>query len=148
MIRKFIPIICLFIICVFIFTACDEEKEEMMGKDTYKIYGNTLEIALSANPTTGYTWHSEVSDESVISLKDSSYKEDEHESGMTGVGGTQTYIFEGIKEGRCEISLLYYRNWEKEEHTADYLISITVAPDLSVSVENVLSKDRKIIQTA
>ncbi|WP_318786188.1 protease inhibitor I42 family protein [Methanimicrococcus hacksteinii] len=53
--------------------------------------GGIVEIKTRGNPTTGYTWAAQMSENGMLRLLDSKYVEDEHEEGMTGVGGTYVW---------------------------------------------------------
>ncbi len=87
-------------------TASDEETQEIL------IDGNTLVLNYDANPTTGFSWSYEISDESVIRLVKDDYVQDKAEEGMTGVGGKEKITFEGLKKGTAVITLTYAQQWK------------------------------------
>lgn len=69
-------------------------------------------IALDSNPTTGYSWDfAGRFDEGVIALVDSRFQPPA--TRLKGAGGTQFWTFRALKEGKTEISLKYFRSWEK-----------------------------------
>lgn len=71
---------------------------------------NKLLVALDANSTTGYQWTFEEVEN--VKLTDSYYVTDEAPAGMTGVGGTQYFVFTPEKEGEYEIKFSYSRSFE------------------------------------
>lgn len=75
--------------------------------------GKQFIIALEANPTTGYGWETDF-DKSFLKLVRSEFKPAKAEPGMVGVGGEQSFTFEGLKEGRTEVTLTYKRPWEQD----------------------------------
>ena len=76
--------------------------------------GKKFIIALESNPTTGYTWESDF-DDSYLRLVKSEYKSgNAAKFGMVGVGDQQRFTFEGLKEGRTEITLTYKRSWAQD----------------------------------
>ena len=75
--------------------------------------GKQFIIVLEANPTTGYGWETDF-DGSFLKLVQSEFKPAKAEPGMVGVGGEQRFTFEGVKEGRAEVTLTYKRPWEQD----------------------------------
>lgn len=79
--------------------------------------GDIGRITLSGNPTTGYTWHYEISDESVISPVCQSYSSSAKE-GIVGAGGIYGWSFKALKAGEATITFRYYRDWEGQASAA------------------------------
>jgi inhibitor of cysteine peptidase len=77
-----------------------------------KVNGEFI-IALDSNPTTGYSWKA-LYEESQFELVSDDYVQDEKETMMTGVGGTQYLRFKALKSGDYEITMNYQRSWEGE----------------------------------
>ena len=75
--------------------------------------GKQFIIVLEANPTTGYGWETDF-DERFLKLVESEFKPAKAEKGMVGVGGEQRFTFEGVNEGRTEVTLTYKRPWEQD----------------------------------
>lgn len=80
--------------------------------------GETIEILLKENPTTGYIWQI-LDDEldraglkSVLRIKGSQYAQDENRRGAVGVGGTRRIELVVIGEGKGTLSLAHGRSWE------------------------------------
>jgi inhibitor of cysteine peptidase len=72
--------------------------------------GDTLEIALAGNPTTGYNW--EVQEGAKEVLRQKGAPQFKAESARIGAGGTMTFRFECIAVGAVPLSLIYRRNFE------------------------------------
>ncbi len=74
--------------------------------------GETLEIVLKSNPTTGYTW--EVKPESEALLKQKGEPEFTPDSKALGSEGRMTFRFDVIAVGKGSLVLLYRRTFEPE----------------------------------
>lgn len=74
--------------------------------------GDILEIALPANPSTGYIWEIGFYNQSVLKP----YGEPEFSSTSTNLGAeeSQKLHFEAIGEGETELVLIYQRSFENE----------------------------------
>ena len=75
--------------------------------------GQMLEIALEANPTTGYTWEMIDHDNPGI-LRQTGQSRYRGGSDLVGAGGIRIYGFETIKTGRAVLLFKYRRVWEKD----------------------------------
>jgi predicted secreted protein len=74
--------------------------------------GETLEIVLQGNPTTGYTW--EVKPGSEALLKQKGDPEFTPDSKALGSEGRMTFRFDVVAEGKGALVLLYRRTFEPE----------------------------------
>jgi inhibitor of cysteine peptidase len=83
--------------------------------------GETFELELPENPTTGYRWHLLSADGSVYKLQDDSFQP----SGGTayGGGGIRRWRFQAVQEGAAPLEVEYRRSWEKQ---AAEIFKITV----------------------
>jgi inhibitor of cysteine peptidase len=72
--------------------------------------GDILEIALPANPTTGYTWEVQPGAEAVLTQKGT--PEFKRDSTLLGAGGLMTFRFDAVAVGDVSLSLIYYRTFE------------------------------------
>lgn len=70
--------------------------------------GESFNISLESNPTTGYMWEPEF-DTEFLKLVDRKYVSD---STLPGFPGVETFEFEALKAGESEIKLVYKRSWE------------------------------------
>ncbi len=71
-------------------------------------------IALSSNPTTGYSWQ-EGHDEAILELVEKEYKLGKAaEKGVVGAGGVEHFRFKALKKGSTKVTMTYKRPWEQE----------------------------------
>jgi inhibitor of cysteine peptidase len=102
---------------VLVGTGCGSNgnKTKMIGANdagktvTLKV-GETLEVALEGNPTTGYQWEAESLDTSV--LKQVGEAAFTPASTAIGSGGQTTLRFEATASGQTTLKLIYHRSWE------------------------------------
>ena len=73
--------------------------------------GQTLEVVLDANPSTGYTWTVATAPEFLKSEGEPTFAS-EAASGVVGAGGKQTLKFSVTATGKGSLSLNYVRPWE------------------------------------
>jgi len=74
--------------------------------------GDTLEIQLDGNPTTGYGWQIARDESGVLTAKgDPTYTAD---SDSIGSGGTYLFSFTADKVGEADVNLVYSRSWEAD----------------------------------
>lgn len=74
--------------------------------------GQAFAIALTGNPTTGYTWQAEI-DEQVLEWLG---KEFEPRGQGVGAGGQEVLRFRALQAGKTEITVEYRRPWETEAY--------------------------------
>ena len=82
--------------------------------------GDTVQVKLRSNRTTGYSWTElkDKTDAKVLKSDGGSYEVNAHPEGMVGVGGVETFTFTAVAPGRTEIALGYARPWEKDKEPA------------------------------
>jgi len=109
--------------------------------------GETFDISLESNPTTGYDWDVKECDYSVLELVNTDYVTAENQTPpLEGAGGLQNWTFRGLKDGETVLKLVYQRSWGGEDSAVDeYLLHITVGdatiaaaqtPEVTQSVES------------
>jgi len=84
---------------------------EDADKTVAVVPGQTLEVKLDGNPSTGYTWTVASAPEFLKSEGEPTFAS-EAESGVVGAAGTQTLTFSVTAPGEGELSLSYLRPWE------------------------------------
>lgn len=94
----------------------------------------TVTVTLESNPTTGYSWQAEQTEE--LFKIDSSYSENEHPEGMVGVGGNETFTFTPLKAGKTEVTLTYARPWEGGEQADQVVYVFEIDNGLQVKMIN------------
>ncbi len=97
-------------------------------KSDYEIgLGESFQIELASNPTTGYAWQWTNKD-AILNVEkvESKYTATDNPKGMVGSGGTETWKFKGIKSGSETLKLEYKRAWESGAAAEVKSINVTV----------------------
>jgi inhibitor of cysteine peptidase len=89
--------------------------ERSNGSEIQLHTGDTFEIVLRENRTTGFRWHLVSSGEPVCNLLDDSF---EVGGGAPGSGGMHSWQFQTMQEGLGKIELAYQRSWERNKSPA------------------------------
>ncbi len=99
--------------------------------------GHDLVVKLDSNPSTGYSWEVEVSDENVIKFCESEYRDAFNPDGVAGKGGTERFFFDAVSDGTAAITFTYGQHWK-----ADGIVKTVVyeceSKDGKITVLNVL----------
>jgi inhibitor of cysteine peptidase len=72
--------------------------------------GQTLEVALQGNPTTGYIW--EAAPDSAALLSPQGELQFKPDNNLIGSGGIVTLRFTALQPGEASLKLIYHRPWE------------------------------------
>lgn len=83
---------------LFVLTACSMKDQSQMS------------LALRSNPSTGYAWTFQNSDDNVLHLTKEAYQTS---SDAIGATGEQQYFFEARKAGEVTLHFQYARAWEQ-----------------------------------
>ena len=107
--------------------SCDDfmENPTSIRNDFTMEIGDKLYIELCSNPTTGFEWSYEISDDTVVKEEDHDFEAPEGD--VPGAPGKETWTFEAIDKGTTAISMEYSQPWQggiKGEWT--YMINIVV----------------------
>ena len=89
--------------------------EQDNGKSFTVMAGDTIQVVLPGNPTTGYSWTAALSDGDAALLEqvgEPAYQQDPAEGEIVGAGGTFTFTFKAANAGEATIKLVYERGWE------------------------------------
>jgi inhibitor of cysteine peptidase len=79
--------------------------------------GDSLEVVLESNPTTGYSWRLVEIPDCLEQEGDAEYDSDAA-PGMVGAGGEETWVFTAVEPGEGSLTLEYTRPWEEESDPA------------------------------
>ena len=115
------------IVAIFLLSACG--KEELAPQ--------TVTFTLDSNPTTGYSWQVEQSEE-LFEVK-SSFAADEKDKQVTGAGGEETITLVPLKAGKTEVTLTYARPWEGGEQADQLVYTFEIDKNLQVTMSNAYS---------
>ena len=119
--NSFFSLMAVLIITVMLLSACGQPKPPQ-----------TVTIQLDSNPTTGYSW--QVNQTEDLFEIESNYTADETEEVLDGVGGTETFVLTAKKPGTCEVCFSYVRPWE-ETGESDEQVVYTFKVSRSLQVE-------------
>ncbi len=87
--------------------------------------GDTVEIALEENPTTGYVWRVNNDGFPVLNLESQAYQPRAASKNLAGSGGTIIYTFKAAKPGEAKVKLTRARPWEnKPIDSAEFDITV------------------------
>ena len=95
--------------------------ESSNGKQIDLPVGETLEVSISENKTTGFQWVFDKSAKEMLSL----VKEEVEPGGKIGEPGTHLWLFRAEQAGSERIELSYRRPWEeKEKPQRTFILSV------------------------
>ena len=103
--KKYLKVILVVFLC-FLFIGCGSNTD-----NNENVTGDTAEISLAGNASTGYQWTYIITDETVLSVKSSKY-DDGNTKGIVGASGVYSFLLNGLKEGESTIVFSYARSWE------------------------------------
>nr|WP_063709938.1 protease inhibitor I42 family protein [Nocardia transvalensis] len=100
------------------------------GKAVSLAPGQTLEVSLAANPSTGYQWDLIDLDQTVLDQAgDPDYRPAADAGNAAGIGGTSRWRFTAKTPGATALHLGYARPWEAGTEPAQHFtLTVTVAP--------------------
>ncbi len=101
-------------------------NDAFAGKTVDVPIGDSIELRLQENPTSGFHWRVHLSAATVCQIKDD-HVETPNLS-IPGQGGTHIWRFGTTQTGTCDLSLSYGRDWEKDQppaRTFDVRINVT-----------------------
>lgn len=95
------------------------------GGDVSAKVGDTIEIKLQGNITTGYSWEWQKPEGSILELPDD--PEYKAESELVGAPGIQIFKFKAASTGKEEIHMIYHRAFEQDvPPLEEYSITVRV----------------------
>ena len=87
--------------------------------------GDTFEVLLRENPSTGFRWTiidsllEESNLQNILRQKGSTFKADENRRGAVGIGGIRSVEFEILAPGEGDLYITLARPWELEKSLAE-----------------------------
>lgn len=90
---------------------------EQSGEKTKLSVGDTLNLLLAANATTGYAWAITNMDSTILQKEEAKYYADKVEPKVVGSGGNQWFAFKATGNGNTTLKLVYKRPWEANTAT-------------------------------
>ncbi len=96
------------------------------GKTMTVHVGDEIDIALDSNPTTGFDWTIDKSNDSLLTLKQMEYQAS---SNAIGSGGTDTFKFMAKSAGTVKHQFKYWRSFEGDRSIIHrYAVTIQIQP--------------------
>ena len=90
--------------------------------------GETFEIILEANATTGFSWDIAEIDEDIVQFLESEYVADSNAEQLPGKGGKTIFRFQAVGSGETTLKLVYQRPWEKDvEPLETHVVQVSVS---------------------
>jgi inhibitor of cysteine peptidase len=80
--------------------------------------GGEVVIRLKENPTTGYVWALDQTDDTVLPLQSSDFSPTPVAG--VGAGGTRTFTFTAGQPGTAHLQLKLWREWEGDPSTIEH----------------------------
>ncbi len=103
------------------FTLTEVDK----GKSLEVHQGDEIVIRLKENPTTGYRWAVDKTDDEILTLQNSGFSPTP--GAGVGGGGSRTFTFKAKKPGSVHLQLKLLRAWEGDSSIIDrYDVTIQV----------------------
>jgi inhibitor of cysteine peptidase len=84
--------------------------------------GDTVDVRLPENPTTGYRWHAEIDSTALRQVGD----QYEGPTSPRGASGARVLTFEALRPGQTLLRLVNRRSWEAEV-SDEFLARISVS---------------------
>jgi inhibitor of cysteine peptidase len=107
--------------------SCDEfEANNHLSDDVTLAVGDTFELSLCANATTGFQWDEvQLSDAAVLNLVSREYLAPK--SDAVGAAGSEHFVFKARQAGSTTVKIEYSRPWEGgEKGVWSYTLTATV----------------------
>ena len=106
--------------------SCDEFRAHNHVRNDFQVeIGDKIRAKLCSNPTTGFKWEYEMSNDNVLKKEDHDFEKPKGD--VSGAAGIEVWTFEAVEKGITEVRMEYSQPWEggsKEEWT--YTITVTV----------------------
>ena len=100
------------------------------GKTVAVKTGDTVQVILEGNPTTGYQWTATLTDKDKAIAQqqgDAAYVQQSTDSSVVGAGGTYTFTFKAVAAGQATLTFAYARSFDKGVAPAKtFTVTLTV----------------------
>ena len=135
--KRFVFIAVLVVLLTVLLCGC---SNTLTAETVEAVDPNIFEIVLDENPTTGFTWTYQISDEDIIQFVSDEYIEPDNQE-LAGAGGTHKWVFEGIKDGDAEITFSYARSSEDNDPAQTIVYKYSIIDGVAVLVDKIDSND-------
>ena len=120
------------LVCALVLVGCgkkDSKKED--SKPTPNKTGESFEIKLESNSSTGYVWTYELEGDDAVVLANT-YEEGEGCEDRDGCGGYEIYTVTATAEGHVTLTLVYARPDSGDPYNLVAKYDITIDKDLKI----------------
>ncbi len=96
------------------------------GKACTAKVGDTIEVIIPGNMTTGFSWAAALAEKDAALLQlvgEPTYATD---AAPVGGGGTFTFIFKAMAKGEASLKLVYTRPWESDAPDKTFSATVTI----------------------
>ncbi len=107
--------------------------ESSSGKVVVLVEGQSLELSLPGNPSTGFSW--QYFPEMNNNILNETKHEFRGESNLPGAGGREYWAFQTAGTGAVTLSLAYMRPWESRMPEQTFKLEILVTPQVRVLLD-------------
>ena len=130
MIMRALAVACIVCLAMAILPGCSSSAETLtLDDDGARVAlseGDTIEVALDGNATTGFSWVLVEFDDDVVAVEgDPAYEVEDTE--LVGVGGTWTWVLVARQPGETIVRFAYQRSWEDEPPEATFSFTASVS---------------------
>jgi inhibitor of cysteine peptidase len=97
------------------------------GKDIAVKVGDIVQVALTGNPTTGFSWLTSQSEADASVLKqqgEAVYVQESTDPSLVGGGGTFTFTYKALAPGQVVLKFDYAQSWDSAQ--PEQTVSVTV----------------------
>ena len=91
--------------------------------------GDTIEVTIPGNPTTGFSWTAALTEKDaavVQQVGEPAYASETSDSMVVGAGGVYTFTFKAAAKGEALLKLVYARPWESVEPEQTFAVTLTI----------------------
>lgn len=100
-------------------------RDPVSGAEIDMRLGETVDLLLTSNPTTGYFWYVTRNEGGTVVSVSDTYTADPAPEGLVGSGGVQLFIFEAVAIGDGDLTLSYQRSEDDVADTIDLRITVS-----------------------
>ena len=91
--------------------------------------GDTIEVTIPGNPTTGFGWTAALAEKDaalVQQVGEPVYAAEATDETIVGAGGTYTFTFKAVAKGQADLKLVYSRSWESVPPEKTFSVRLTI----------------------
>jgi inhibitor of cysteine peptidase len=91
--------------------------------------GDTVEVVIPGNMTTGYSWAAALAEKDAALLQlvgEPAYAPDSTDGKLVGGGGSFTFTFKAVAKGEALLKLVYAKPWESVAPEKAFSVTVTV----------------------